>query len=942
MADRTVSVGLKAKVSGFVADFKLAQKSVGDFSNKLASYGVKNKQSLNSVAAGAGIAGVALLALGGVAVKSFANFDSAMSRTRAATHETAANMNLLRDAALEAGARTKFSATEAADAETELAKAGVKTADILGGALNGALDLAAAGELGVADAAETAATAMTQFKLSGKDVPHIADLLAASAGKAQGEVSDMAMALKQSGLVAAQMGLSIEDTTGTLAAFASAGLIGSDAGTSLRTMLLRLANPSSTAADLMKQLGINAYDAQGNFVGIEGVANQLQKRLGGLTQQQRDSALATIFGSDAIRAANVLYDQGSAGIHKWVGAVNDQGFAAETAAIKMDNLAGDLEKLKGSLETTLIGVGSGANGPLRQLVQNAEDAVNKFGELPEPIQQATLAIIGGGGLALLGVAGLAKLIVTAGEARAALVGIGLTAGKVGALLKAGLAFGAVAGLAIGIDQLSSKMNGLSGSTSQLAANLKTLNTTNKTTGDLTRIVGNDFDRLGERAQRALDPSFKQKADAIATGIFGLNSQVSVARDGFKKLDEALTQMNAQAAAKSFEEIKDRLLDAGYSLKEINSLFPEYRKRVKDAADATAEATARQADATAAARDLAPMVQEASDALKDMDENASGLTTALELLNATMGNVEAESKFEGAIDAANKRLTEYHKAAKKGDDSTKGMKNALDLSSEAGRDNVGVLTSLWESTTAYATQVKKTTGDQGKANRVLGNGREQLVKVAAGFLGSRTAAEKYVTEVLGIPKNVSTKFTAPGLGASSSKADHYRATAHNLNGFVATTTFREVHEIVTKALGVRRPSFVLPAKGGRVRDYTPIIPMAEGGFTGRVSGPGSGTSDTAGLFALSNGEFISTAKSTDRNIAALVAGNKGARLTAEGMTRGGSSASSSAGGVSSPTGGALEGTLYLDSGEFLGIVRGEISQRDRGLRRRVVAGTGATK
>jgi TP901 family phage tail tape measure protein len=242
---------------------------------------------------------------------------------KAATHETPATwLPCGRRAAGREG--HAFSATEAAGAIENLAKAGVSTKDILGGGLKGALNLAAAGQLAVGDAAEIAATAMTQFGLSGKEVPHIADLLAAAAGKAQGEVSDVAMALKQGGLVASQFGLSIEETTGTLAAFASAGLIGSDAGTSFKTMLLALANPSAKAASTLSDLGIAAYDTKGNFVGIAPLAEQLKDKLSKLTPAQRDAALATIFGSDAIRAANVLYQNGAKGITDWTSKVNDR------------------------------------------------------------------------------------------------------------------------------------------------------------------------------------------------------------------------------------------------------------------------------------------------------------------------------------------------------------------------------------------------------------------------------------------------------------------------------------------------------------------------------------------------------------------------------------------------------------------------------------------
>src|SRR6185312_1645820 len=339
----------------------------------------------------------------GIAVKSFADFDKSMSGVKAATHESAANMELLRTAAINAGADTAFSASEAAQGVDELAKAGISTADIMAGGLNGALSLAAAGELGVGEAAETAASAMTQFKLSGEDIPHIADLLAAGAGKAQGSVHDMGMALNQAGLVASATGLSIEETTGGLAAFASAGLVGSDAGTSFKSMLQRLTPQSEKAAKMMDELGVSAYDSQGNFVGLSEYAGILQDKLSGMTAEQRNATMATLFGSDAVRAANVLYEQGATGIEKWESAVNDAGFAAETAAIRQDNLAGDIEKLGGSLDSVFLKSGSGANDVLRGLTQGLEGVVDTIGNIPAPLLNMGLMFAGvAGGAALLG------------------------------------------------------------------------------------------------------------------------------------------------------------------------------------------------------------------------------------------------------------------------------------------------------------------------------------------------------------------------------------------------------------------------------------------------------------------------------------------------------------------------------------------------------------
>lgn len=392
MSARTVSVRLTADVSNYLQGTRNAAKATRDLGSEVAKEAEKNKAAWETAGRGMLLFGAAGAAGLGMAVSKAANFDASMAKVRAATHESVAGMEALRDAALEAGARTAFSASEAAQGIEALAKAGVSTADILNGGLNGSLDLAAAGSLEVGEAAEITASALTQFGLKGKDVAHVADLLAAGAGKAQGDVTDMGAALKQSGLVAAQTGLSIEEATGGLAAFAAAGLTGSDAGTSFKTALMRLNPTSEEAAALMNELGLRAYDSSGQFVGLSEYAGQLQAALGGMTAEQRNSTLATIFGSDAIRAAAILYENGAAGVEKWETAVNDAGYAQETAAIQLDTLKGDLEAFGGSLETAFIGSASSANGVLREVVQTATGAVNAFSALPGPVQTGAFAI----------------------------------------------------------------------------------------------------------------------------------------------------------------------------------------------------------------------------------------------------------------------------------------------------------------------------------------------------------------------------------------------------------------------------------------------------------------------------------------------------------------------------------------------------------------------
>lgn len=200
MTERSVSIALTSNVTSYVSGMGRAAAATKGFVSEL-DKSARKRQALTDLGNAAGVVGLAAAAGVAVAVKAFADFDEAMSGIQAATHESASNMETLRAAAMKAGADTAFSATEAASAVENLAKAGISTKDILAGGLDGALSLAAAGGQSVADAAESAATALTQFKLEGSDTAHVADLLAAGAGKAQGDVSDLSMALNQSGLV---------------------------------------------------------------------------------------------------------------------------------------------------------------------------------------------------------------------------------------------------------------------------------------------------------------------------------------------------------------------------------------------------------------------------------------------------------------------------------------------------------------------------------------------------------------------------------------------------------------------------------------------------------------------------------------------------------------------------------------------------------------------
>lgn len=392
--NRNITVRLLADTSNFTAGMAKVSGESQKTATTMEAAGGKSKLITTGIAA----AGVAATALGVAAVRMAADFDASMSTVQANTGASVDEMNQLRQAAIDAGADTIYSTTESADAINELGKAGLSTSDILSGGLSGALNLAASDGMAVGDAAELMATTLKQFNLTGAESTQVADALAAGAGKAVGSAHDLGLALNQAGLVANSMGVSMQETTGTLAAFANAGMIGSDAGTSLKTMLQRLASPTDEAQTLMDELGINVYDANGKFIGLAGAAGQLQNGLSGLSQQERNAALNTIFGADAVRAANVLYEQGAEGIDDWTKKVSDSGYAAEQAAAKNNNLKGDLENLSGSFESLMISLGEGGQGPLRSLVQTLDTLVDGFASLPAPVQQSIVlmaALVGG-------------------------------------------------------------------------------------------------------------------------------------------------------------------------------------------------------------------------------------------------------------------------------------------------------------------------------------------------------------------------------------------------------------------------------------------------------------------------------------------------------------------------------------------------------------------
>jgi TP901 family phage tail tape measure protein len=868
MADRSVVVRLRAEASQFKREMDSAAKSSENVAKATGNAISRNEKHISTLSTQVGALGLAMTAAAVAAVKSFADFDQAMSNVAATGEDATNSLGALRDAALEAGRETAFGAREAADGIEELLKAGVSAGDVLDGGLAGSLDLAASGQLAVGEAAEIAATALTQFGLAGNQVSHVADLLASGASKAQGGVGDLGMALKQSGLVANQVGLSIEETTAGLSAFAAAGLIGSDAGTSFKSMLQRLTPQSAEAKQLMDELGISAYDAQGNFTGLAEFAGSLQDGLKGLTNEQRNSALATIFGSDAVRAAAVIYDQGEQGIRDWTEAVDAQGFAAETAATRLDNLNGDLKILKGSLETALIGLGEGADGPLRDLVQQITDIVNAFAELPPWVQGTALALVGGGGLVTLGIAGMAKLAIGVNNTITSLQGMGtiseVTAGRMtrglGKVAKAaGIAAAAYAAVLIAaqVAEAASDRKVVDGVEATTAALLEMQDAADTASIDalfdgFSGASGNVND-FASAVERVANTQAADKVDDIGTSLLGVSNAGDKAREQIATMGDALAGFvssgDPERAAAQFELLYSKLDPERISKEELMQLMPAYGEALAGVANESKLAAENTGDLTAEVVSAAAATEEAT---KAHDEWVATLVDA----NAAF--IDLTGAYDDVI-AKNQEIA--RSTADATEDATDSWEDYYDGTTVSAADYIAQLQAqvdavkTWraniDSLTARANAGDQTPEQAAAANALL----DELI--AQGPAGAAEAAllasmsdEDFAKVVALWSEKGAETGEAWALGIEDARTPELALDSQEVQDKIdrAVQTWQNISAI--------KPTLRLSADGGLKKTSTAMGAFADGGFTGW-----GGKYEPAGI--VHRGEFVADQRMTSR-------------------------------------------------------------------------------
>ena len=330
--------------------------------------------------------------LGVAAVKTAADFDTAMSQVAAVSGATGEDLQALRDKAREMGEKTKFSASEAAEAMNYMAMAGWKTEDMLSG-IDGVMSLAAASGEDLATTSDIVTDALTAFGLTAKDSGHFADILAAASSNANTNVSMMGETFKYCAPIAGALGFSAEDTAEAIGLMANAGIKSTQAGTALRTIMNNLSGEVKISGEAIGDVTVATTNADGSMRDLSDILGDCRTAFQGLTESEKAQAAESLVGKNAMSGFLALMNVAPADIEKLSGAIaNCDGTAEKMAATMQDNLAGQLTILKSQLQELSISFGEILMPAIRSIVGKIQEFADKLNGMDEGTKEAILKI----------------------------------------------------------------------------------------------------------------------------------------------------------------------------------------------------------------------------------------------------------------------------------------------------------------------------------------------------------------------------------------------------------------------------------------------------------------------------------------------------------------------------------------------------------------------
>lgn len=654
---------LELDTSKFTKGFASARNDLQQFNNSSASISTRLTGLSNAMVATGSVltksVSVPLATIGAMALKTTADFDAGMSEVKAISGATGTEFKQLETKAIQMGAKTKYSATEAASAFKYMAMAGWDTSDMLSG-ISGVMNLAAASGEDLATTSDIVTDALTAFGLSAKDSSHFADILAQASSRSNTNVGLMGETFKYVAPVAGALGYSAEDCAVAIGLMANSGIKASQAGTALRSLFTRLAKPTDTVAAAMEKYNITLTDANGNMKPLSTLMSEMRDRFSGLSEAQKANLAATLAGQEGMSGLLAIVNSSDEDFKSLTDSINNADGASERMAKTMqDNLKGSFTIFKSTVESAAISIGKKLTPEVRKFIDTGTNLVKKFndmsdaektnvvniGKMATVIPLATLA----GGKLLGGLVNIGKGIVNFNAQASLLVqAIGLyRSGATSAALATGTWFSSLSSIGTGImsfitNPAGAAVIGVAALTVALIANTREMENYKKAGSKMSEEEQMLIDRTKELKQ-AYDESNKSKLDAIKSA----NDESIAQQTLWEKLQGTVDANGRVLAGKEAyaQFIAGELSDSlGKEISIVDGQIQEYDK-LKNTIQQVIEK--KRAEAVQSA-----MQEQYSEALQKQSE-------ATLLYNENLGKVMAtKQKLKKAEAEATKALDDY--------------------------------------------------------------------------------------------------------------------------------------------------------------------------------------------------------------------------------------------------------------------------------------------
>ena len=696
---------LELDTSKFTKGFASARNDLQQFNNSSASISTRLTGLSNAMVATGSVltksVSVPLLTIGAAALKTTADFDAGMSEVKAISGATGTEFKQLETKAIQMGAKTKYSATEAASAFKYMAMAGWDTNDMLSG-ISGVMNLAAASGEDLATTSDIVTDALTAFGLSAKDSSHFADILAQASSRSNTNVGLMGETFKYVAPVAGALGYSAEDCAVAIGLMANSGIKASQAGTALRSLFTRLAKPTDTVAAAMEKYNITLTDANGNMKPLSTLMSEMRDRFSGLSEAQKANLAATLAGQEGMSGLLAIVNSSDDDFKNLTDSINNADGASERMAKTMqDNLKGSFTIFKSTVESAAISIGKKLTPEVRKFVDTGTSLVKKFndmsdaektnvvniGKMATVIPLATLA----GGKLLGSMLKLGKGMVNFNAQTSLLVqAIGLyRQGEIKAALATGEWFSSLSSLGTGImsfitNPAGAAVIGVAALTVALIANTKEMNNYKEAGSKMSEEEQMLIDRTKELKQ-AYDESNKSKLDAIKSA----NDESTAQQTLWEKLQGTVDANGRVLAGKEAyaQFIAGELSNSlGKEISIVDGQVQEYDK-LKNTIQQVIEKKRAEAIQSAMQEQYSEAIQKQSEAVLLYNQNLGKVeTTKQRLKKAEQEAKKAVDDYTGSLELGTGKANPYYNTMLEAQGKVEGLKDKLNQQTKAVDDS----------------------------------------------------------------------------------------------------------------------------------------------------------------------------------------------------------------------------------------------------------------